>query len=137
MAYAAQVNFREGPDWRELLRAELASVATDVAPVDWHMRQIELCFHQVWHCFIEGERVGCVVWRIDFQPACREFTIVAAVGWSDKFDLTETVLPRINDFARSLGCATVRCHITRMGLVVKLRRFGFDNAEWVLRKRLA
>lgn len=119
------------------LEDELAAVADEDFGVEWYLRQIQAGRVRVFHAFAEGLRVGIVLWRIDQQDWGREFVIVAAVGWSEKFDLTASVYPRLDMMAKGMGCKSARFHTQRRGLVKKMEAHGFSAAEYVMRKHFA
>lgn len=124
--------------WSDQLAEELAEIANDVAPLSWWREEIERGAWKVLDCMAGGARVGVIVYRIDAKPACHELVIVGAVGSDPSGEqLLPRALPLLEKMAAAMGCATVRAHTTRLGLVAAMREQGYSAAEWVLRKALA
>jgi hypothetical protein len=131
------MSFTIGHEWTDDLEREIAGIASDVAPLAWYRQQVESGALSTFHAYAGFERVGCVMWRIDHQPNGKELVIVAAVGWHRDFDLTASILPRLEKMGEAMGCATVRMHTRRSGMVAVLARCGYGQAEYVMRRRLA
>lgn len=77
-------------------------------------------------------RAGMVVVSVErFEPP--ELVVVAAFG-RDRVPLTPEFLPQLEALARSRGCATVRFHTMRPGLVSAGLGAGYSVSEIVMRK---
>jgi hypothetical protein len=87
---------------------------------------------------IETERgaVGFVVYYVDASFPRPELVLMAAYG-RDRLDLTAELLPQLETLAGRLGCASVRFHTMRPGLVAKAQAAGFHVSEVILRKAVA
>lgn len=79
------------------------------------------------------ETVAAFVLRVDHMAHESQGVVVAAGGRAD-VDLTAHVLPVIERMFK--GCARMRIHTERVGLVKKLARQGYSGAEFVLIKDL-
>lgn len=84
-----------------------------------------------------GERIGVVVYSVCRDYENPEFVILGAYSPETHADLTTEVLPELSSFARAAGCATVRFHTMRPGLLHKAIRAGFTVSEIVLRRDLS
>jgi hypothetical protein len=77
-------------------------------------------------------RAGFIVYQVEqFNPP--ELLVVAAFG-RDRANLTAEFMPQIEALARRLGCATVRFHTMRPGLVSAGLGMGYSVSEIVMRK---
>jgi len=82
----------------------------------------------------ENRRVGIVVARVDKSYKTGELHIKGAFSVENYGDLTAEFLPELEAKARELGCATIRFHTMRPGLVSKAMRAGFRVCEVICRK---
>lgn len=80
---------------------------------------------------------GYYVTWVDSKAAGDEFVIVAAAGRLPGVPLTRAILPAIEALAAGGGCASVRIHSIRQGMLKALARQGYAPAEIVYRKALA
>ena len=123
--------------WTEAIAADIAVIADGDTPLDWYQAAVVSMQLGAMSVLIAGRRVGTVLWKVDQEAGERCFVIVAAVGRARDFDLTRTVLPRLESFAQCLQCKRLRFHTQRKGLVEKARHAGYGEAEYVMRKRFA
>lgn len=137
VAPAASLIFEPAGGWSEAIAKDVATIADDTTPLAWYQDQVTHHRVAAWNVYLDRLRVGTVLWRIDDDAGKAAFVVVAAVGWHRHFDLTGGVLPLIEERARRLGCAVVRFHTKRLGLVQVGVGLGYDTAEWVMRKVLA
>jgi hypothetical protein len=82
---------------------------------------------------INGERVGTMVYEI--LSGC-EFFICALAAERPGLDLLAAFCDPICNFARSLGCVSVKYSTSRPGMVKKPVSLGFRVAAVVMRKTL-
>lgn len=82
----------------------------------------------------DGRRVAIVVARVDRSYKSGELVIEGAFAPQNRGDLTAEFLPELEAKARDLGCATVRFHTMRAGLVAKAMQAGFRVCEVICRK---
>lgn len=79
----------------------------------------------------EGAVVGYYVLAVDGD----EGVLLAAAGRVNGVDLTDCLMPIIE--AQFVGCASLRVHTSRPGLVKKLvKNHGYNGVEIVVRKAL-
>ncbi len=119
------------------LERHLALLIEDDAPLAWWRRQVELGAMAVIAIHVEGERVASVLWRLGEHGGRRCFVICGAAGNHPRFDLTGSVLPALERYARELGCDLVRWHTRRRGLIARGQAMGYGAAEFVLLKAIA
>ncbi len=82
----------------------------------------------------DGERIGFLVYEIDRDFAPPEFVILAAYSGDARVSVTAHCLPEIEATARAIGCATIRFHTMRPGLIARARAAGFRVSEVIARK---
>ena len=80
------------------------------------------------------ERIGVLVYTVDRSFDLPEMVILAAYAGDPHYDITAHCLAELEASARSLGCATIRFHTMRPGLVRKSIRAGWRLSEAVMRK---
>lgn len=90
-----------------------------------------------------GRLVGAYVMRIDAPAAGRELVVIAAAGRCAGVSLLDAILPVIEVQAAAAGCAWVRIHTSRPGLMRRLsggrpgvRSLGYRFSEAVFRKEV-
>lgn len=83
----------------------------------------------------DGQQIGFLVWRVEGEPEHLEFVIVAMFG-RDGEDLTGEYAPQVESLARAQGCAGMRFHTMRPGLIKKAESHGYRVSEIILRKAL-
>jgi predicted hydrolase (HD superfamily) len=83
----------------------------------------------------KGKTIGYFMTRLDSDAQGLEGVIVAGAGDAD-FDLTDVIVPYVEQRFKNLGCYSSRIHTSRVGLVKKLSSQGYGAAELVLRKKL-
>lgn len=81
-------------------------------------------------------RMAILVASISTRYAEPELNIVAAYCAENMGDLTAEFLPQLEEQARAAGCATVRFHTMRPGLIAKAQAHGFRACEVIMRKDL-
>ncbi len=125
--------------WTAEAEAALARIcATDpTVSVAWFRREVEAERLGVISVQGDGDPVGVIFWRIEAGDCGSEFVVVAAAGALPGCDLVASVLPALEVLAAKAGCAWLRAHTARPGLVRKLAGLGFRAEEVVLRKELA
>lgn len=86
--------------------------------------------------FEDGRIVGITIYSIEENENGREFLSIASYGESGS-DLSRSIIPKLEDYAREFGCKTIRLHTMRTGLVKKLTdHLGWYVSEIVMRKDL-
>lgn len=78
--------------------------------------------------------VGFVVYQVDDSFPQPELIVVSAYGADTEHDLTSEVLPQLEKIARSAGCASIRFHTMRAGLIRKAMAEGWRVSEVLMRK---
>jgi hypothetical protein len=81
-----------------------------------------------------GERIGFVVYEIDENFEHPEMILVAAYSSEGRVDVTEMCLPELAELAAREGCATIRFHTMRPGLIAKAQRAGYRVSEVIMRR---
>ena len=98
-------------------------------------RDVEAGGLEVLNVEINGQRAGICVYKIE-EKAKKEMVIIAAFAVSGNNDLTLKLLPVMENFAKESGCASMRFHTCRGGLVEKSFLQGFRVSEVVMRKTI-
>lgn len=82
----------------------------------------------------DGVRVGVLVYDVDQSFSSPEMVILAAYSAAPgSCDITAHCLPQIKQHAHEIGCATIRFHTMRPGLIAKCIKSGFRVSEVVMR----
>lgn len=92
--------------------------------------------YEVLQMLHNGKQVGHIIYKVEQGDHGSEFLIVAATATDPTAQLTENILPLIEDLARRMNCRTMRLHTMRLGLVAKAMEQGWHTSEIVLRKEL-
>lgn len=131
----AEVNFVDA-GWSPDLAGDLA-IVEGVAGVDFYRDLVERRDVGTLDVYVNGLRVGSVLYRYDKTEYGREFVVVAGAGHSARFNLVKTVLPALEWIALKTGARQVRFHTARPGLVRRGTMEGYAVSEIVLRKALS
>lgn len=132
-----QVNLVADNRLTRALDAELQALAEPDAPLPWWRHQVATGAFQVIVVYVEGERAGAVLWRLDNHGGRSCFAVCGASGSSARFDLFAAVLPHLERHARRLGCTLFRFHTRRKGLAARGLAMGFGETEYVMLKEIA
>lgn len=81
-----------------------------------------------------GKRVGFIVYRIDRDFTLPEFEIIAAYSGEGRIDVTASCLDQLADLAAREGCASIRFHTMRPGLIAKAEAAGYRVSEVIMRR---
>lgn len=84
--------------------------------------------------FADCYMVAAYVLRVDHKPNGDEGVIVAAAGKLKGFSLVTSLLSHVEQQFK--GCASVRVHTARPGIVKQLRQAGYMPTEIILSKGL-
>lgn len=85
----------------------------------------------------KAERVAIVICRVDRKSFARpEFVIIAAYSIENQRDLMSEFLPELEEIAAALGCATIRFHTMRPGLIKRAQAAQYRVCEVICRKSL-
>ncbi|WP_269526500.1 hypothetical protein [Coraliomargarita parva] len=85
--------------------------------------------------FEEGQEVGWTIFKVIEEDHGRELLSVASRG-NSKSDLSNEIIPILEDIARQYGCRSIRLHTMRTGLVQKLIKLDWFVSEVVMRKEI-
>ena len=120
-----------------------AAAWSKLIPHDWpgecgeHWEKlVETKAAEVVFVFNGSEKIGFLVFSIESKFSRPELIVLGAFSPVTRHDLTATVLPQIEDFARARGCGTVRFNTMRPGLISKSLRAGFVVSEVIMRKEI-
>lgn len=102
--------------------------------VDHWTRMVERGDAESFDAIQDGRRVGFLLVTVCHEFDTPELILLGAYAVSGGHDLTLSALPQIEAIARAKGCATVRFHTMRPGLIGKALRDGFTVSEVILRK---
>lgn len=127
-------------DWSPAAARDLAVI--DLGPAStiseaWFARLVGTGDLALVAGYVEGRRIGTLLYRIDAGDLAEEFVIVHAAARVPRVDLTASVIPYFEDLARRLGCISIRAHVERRGMVAKLKGIGWGPSEIVMRKVFA
>jgi hypothetical protein len=82
----------------------------------------------------DTRRVGVVIVTVCHDFPTPELIVLGAYSKESRMPLTLDAMPQIENIARFKGCATIRFHTMRPGLVSKALLSGFTVSEVVMRK---
>jgi hypothetical protein len=85
----------------------------------------------------DGKRIGTIGYRL--EPAIEgglDFVILFAASDRPDLDTVADLMATWERLAAAAGCARVRYHTTRPGLVKKGQAAGFEAVEYVMRKEI-
>lgn len=120
--------------WSQLAAQYLALIDSD-CPVAFYRHEVEEKIATLLHVSTpEGEVVAAVVVRIDETAYGREFVVVAAGGQCAGRMMTLDTLPALEEYARKIGCNSVRAHTRRSAVMSGFQRAGYSVDEYVLKK---
>ena len=125
-----KVNFEELKFWGEQVAAEL-SLIREETPVSWYEAEFKSGNLTGLEVYYEKYRIGVVLFRIEGS----EMVVVAGAGRAYG-DIIAAVFPRLEEIAKFAGCASIRLHTNRPGMVKKSERQGWKLSEYILRKHL-
>lgn len=83
---------------------------------------------------VAGSRVAIVIARVQNIAGLGEFVIEGVYCAKNHNRLTAAFLPQLEAKARELGCATLRFHTMRPGLVETATQAGYRVCEVICRK---
>ena len=108
----------------------LAEDARDVLTPDDFQERIDSGAAQLW----QGERSAIMLQRTEYH---RSGEVVMEAGpASGDMDEILAAVPRLEDWARSIGCTQVHVHAGRKGWERALRAQGYEVMQVILRKVL-
>jgi hypothetical protein len=84
----------------------------------------------------EAERIASVLLQVQPGRNGPELCVVAAAGRRPGLSLMASILPAVEEIARSAECVAVTAKSIRGGAVKAMRRLGFEISEVSLRKAL-
>ncbi len=83
-----------------------------------------------------NERLGWLVLWVENFGGTRELVIQSGAAIGREPRALRMAMPAIEKLGRSLGCSTMRAHLTDGARLRAMRRSGFSKAETVMRKAL-
>lgn len=120
----------------DALLLHLEQLAEPDAPLAWWRRQVEQGAFGVIAVLVDGARVASVLWELGGHGGRPCFVIRGAAGDDPRFDLMGSVLPELEGYARRLGCALVRFHTRRRGLIARALDMGYRAPSFALVREL-
>lgn len=123
----------EASAWPAGLGERLAAIAAEHTPPIWYRREWEAGRLQA---FVYAN-AALILMRTSLRPDGEfEAVIVAATAVPTSPPLLGEVLPQLEDLAREAGCASLRIHTNRPGLISSTWRHGYEQREVVMSKDL-
>lgn len=120
--------------WSPQIAAECLQIASGPEVAAWR-ENVEAGAWQALEVRQAGERVGHVLLMVEETALGPEMVIVSGVGRG--MDLLGEFMPRVERYAESLGCKSVRFHTKRPGLMKRgQEQHGYGFAEAIYRKVL-
>lgn len=121
--------------WCAQVEAFLSTVKTEV-PLETARQQIASGMKLIG-VFADGALSGVFMVDIEQQGESRVLWLLWGAGKAAGIDLTKTVLPLVETFAKKLGCAKIFFMTRRAGLVAKAEKLGYGYYETVMMKAVA
>ena len=85
--------------------------------------------------FENGKEVGWTVFKVIEEHYGKELLSIASHGHS-KADLSNEIIPILEDIAKQYNCKSIRLHTMRTGLVQKIIKLDWFVSELVMRKEI-
>lgn len=123
----------EATAWPAELGERLSAIAAEHTPPQWYRDEWDAGRLQA---FVYGDRALILVRICTRADGEYEAVIVAATAVPTSPPLIGEVLPQLEDLARDAGCASLRLHTNRPGLISQAWRSGYDQREVVMAKEL-
>lgn len=122
--------------WNPIAAAFLAPAmeSDKLAGVEALREMVEQGEATLFHVRFGDFCVGAFVLRVEQKPGGAEGVIVAAGGRMRGVSLLRATLADIE--RRFIGCASIRIHTARKGIVREFERFGYQRREIILSKGL-
>lgn len=118
--------------WDLRLEAGLLSLVTP-AEVDWHRREVKAGRAHPLALMNGAASLATGLYRVEPGPHGSEMVLIGVTGDGRDMGLVFGLLER---FAALKGCAYLRFHTTRPGLVRRALGAGYVAPEFVLTKRV-
>lgn len=123
--------------WCEPAERALREVASSpVCSIAVRRRAVQENREALFAVTADAEIVGWFVVRVEAMEAADEAVVVAAAGALPGVSLMRSIVPLLDDLAAALGCASLRVHSTRPGMLRELTGLGWQPVETVYRKLL-
>lgn len=127
-------------DWSDVVAADLEPVMLDpdvygIRGLERDVKSGDVAVFGIYDG--DQNRTGSVTLRVDTFPYGKHGVIQAAHAAMPGVDLSQTVVPYLEQVARENGACAMRIHTQRPGLVRKFeRRLGYRLTEYVIHKPL-
>ena len=119
--------------WNLRLEAGLLALVTP-AEVAWHRREVTAGREKPLALMKGSAVLGTGLYRVEPGPQGSEMVLIGVTGDGSSMGLVFGLLER---FAALKGCAYLRFHTTRPGLVRRAVAAGYAAPEFVMIKRVA
>lgn len=97
-------------------------------------REVNTGSATLYGVFINEVKIGFVVlWWEDFGGT-RELIIQSGAAFAADDKAVAITLPVIEEFAKSIGCTSMRAHSNDKAMIKRLLRYGFAKTEIVVQK---